>query len=623
MASFVTLVVALVACVGVGIAATATDSGPLRSATSSTLGIFVDAGMTEEEMQQAGIVGNDSNLGIFVTSAASEDITMTFMAQGSVFETVRLGYGTLLSAPARVPEWTGPWGGDAADPPAPRPVFGGWCTDEAGSAAYDFSTPVTRDTTLYAGWDTGTKVKVTLHGLGGKLDDPAGLPGELDEVVVERYLGSTYRSLPTPARTGYTFAGWWSADGRSTGAWGARVEATTPVGDVAQADHDLYARWQANAYFVRYVNNVDAAGGGAQHEASAVYDAPLTLLTWQAVQAQGFYVPTGKAFAGWNARPDATGTTYAAGTSVTNLATEEGSYVALYAEWIDDGTVDPGPFDVTFVYDDATPDTTVTVARGERVPEPETPKKTGYQFAEWLTPLGEPWDFASPVYGHLTLNAQWNLRLDVTLPVSVGFAVDAESHKVTTPKADLYAIKSRTVVPVQVEEMAVISQDEELETFFDLAGEEPEGEDARKAAWKKALMDTALWVWKTGSGGASSWTTDFANAPDGDDALSFALPLANEAGERGEYARVEPDGTLGEKIEGWRNAALLGDNENFRLEKFVYGNTGFDEAWQGGDPSVRLPLKFGMKISDELEVETALDSPKPLTHLIVTVSAQG
>ncbi len=588
VAALVTLVMAVGACLGVSIAAVATgsDAAPLRSSTSSTLGIFVENGLTDEEMQEADIVGNDSNLGIFVTSAVSEDITVTFMTQGAVYETVKVGYGYVLSAPAASPEWAGSWEGDGDDPPAPKPVFGGWCIDEAGSVAYDFSYPVTREMTLYASWDTGTKVNVTLHALGGELDDPTGLPDKLESLTLARYVSSPYRSLPTPARTGYTFSGWWSEDGRQTGAWGTLIEASTVVGNIAKADHDLYAKWQANGYFVRYVNNTDLAGGGAQHEASATYDVPHTLLTWSEVQRSGFYVPSGKAFQGWNTRPDGSGTSYEAGAAVTNLATDEGAYVALYAEWVGDGTIDPGPFDVTFVYDDgATEDVTVTVERGQRVPEPTMPKRTGYQFAGWLTSTGAAWSFDTPVFGHLTLRASWTLRLDVTVPASVGLAVDAASGAVSAPEMGAYALKSRTVAPVEVTALSLRSEQAELDGFFELT------EEAR--SWKEALGETRL-----------SLRADVPGA------APVSLALAGDADAGGV---------------AWRSAYALTDDERaaYRLGAFSYAGVAFDDTWEGGDPSERLPLELAMTISSQLSVRNGIAGAVPITHLMVTVSAQA
>lgn len=264
--------------------------------------------------------------------------------------------------------------------------------------------------------------------------------------------------------------------------------------------------------------------------------------------------------------------------------------------------------------------------------EPAPPKRAGWQFAGWhaagqaapdwdetgasKVPLGEAWDFSDPVTssalegGALVLHARWELRLDVSLPVEVGFAVDAGSCEVTTPDAGLYAVRSRTARTVQVEEVAVLSPQGELDAFFSLAEEPEGGEDARKGAWRAALQGTELWVWRTGAGGVEGGA-DFSKRPDGAGGASFALPLADEGGSQGEHVRVEPDGTEA-TISGWRNAIALAGNPSFTLAAFDHAS---------GGPSVSLPLKLGMGISGALEVEANLDGPKPVTHLVVTVSA--
>lgn len=618
LASLVVLGCALAVAVAVSVAALATDPEPAQSAGGSTVGIYVESTPSKEDVESGKFQGNGSNLGILVDSDEADDSVVEFWSQGVKLREESIAYGGLVAEPA-APDWS--W--DAyenykvgvpadLDPDTdPAPLFAGWCTEEEGELLYDFGTPVVHALKLYAGWDFGPTVKVTLDALGGTLDDPDGGAGA-STLELERYVNSTYRALPEPSFAGHTFLGWRTKNGSASGDWGVAVGPGTRVRDVSQIDHTLYAQWRANEYWVRYVNNTDGAGGGATAEVKAVYDGPgQTLWSWDNATDEGFFAPSGKKFAGWNTAADGSGTSYDGGAAFAppNLTETDGAYVALFVRWADDESGDAGPFDVRYVFNDgATADRVEMVARGECAPEPEMPKRAGWQFDGWYSDLGmtNRWSFDTKVFHALTLRAKWILRLDVTLPVSVGFAVNAETREVTTPEADLYSIKSRTVVPVQVEEMAVISNEDEIETFFDL----PEG-DSGEEAWRKCLNDTELWVWKTGTGGVSEWTTDFSQAPNGSDSLSFTLPLANEAGERGEYVRVNPDGTLGETVSGWRNFVSLGDNGNFALDRF-----------EGGDDPVELPLKFGMKISDKLRVETALDGPKPITHLIVTVSAQ-
>ena len=62
--------------------------------------------------------------------------------------------------------------------------------------------------------------------------------------------GSAYSTLATTSRTGYTFAGWFTA-----ASGGTQVTAATIVSTAS--NHTLYAQWTANTYTVTF----DANGG--------------------------------------------------------------------------------------------------------------------------------------------------------------------------------------------------------------------------------------------------------------------------------------------------------------------------------------------------------------------------
>ena len=59
---------------------------------------------------------------------------------------------------------------------------------------------------------------------------------------------STYGTLPTPTRTGYTFNGWYTAE-----SGGTQVTTSSPV--TATSNHTLYAHWTVNTYTVTYDDN--------------------------------------------------------------------------------------------------------------------------------------------------------------------------------------------------------------------------------------------------------------------------------------------------------------------------------------------------------------------------------
>lgn len=126
-------------------------------------------------------------------------------------------------------------------------------------------------------------------------------------------------------RTGYHFAGWntWP-DGSST-AYANGQQVSNLGGAKMDGDKaDLYARWKANSYNIRY----EAAGGqGDMQPTPAIYDTAVNLASCQ-------FTKDGQLFAGWSTRPDGP-VEYEDGQSVKNLTAENGATVTLYAVWMD------------------------------------------------------------------------------------------------------------------------------------------------------------------------------------------------------------------------------------------------------------------------------------------------
>ena len=111
-----------------------------------------------------------------------------------------------------------------ADPTRSGYTFAGWYTAKSGGSKYDFNQPVTGDVTVYAHW-TVNSYTLTFDANGGKVS-PASRK--------VRY-GAKYGDLPTPTRSGFTFAGWYTA---KSGGSKVSGDAVMGAGDVT-----VYARW--------------------------------------------------------------------------------------------------------------------------------------------------------------------------------------------------------------------------------------------------------------------------------------------------------------------------------------------------------------------------------------------
>ena len=174
--------------------------------------------------------------------------------------------------------------GTATDPgklTADGYTFIGWYADAAYTTEFNFSTPITGDTKVYAKW-TANDYEVsfiTEHGdapasQNVKYNNPATDPGELTE-------------------DGYTFGGWYTDDTYST-----KFDFSTPI----KGDTKVYAKWEKNApntyalnvsgAFV-YVDGVDVTAPAGDTSLPLEKDASVRLV------ADPDRMPSGMVFDRW------------------------------------------------------------------------------------------------------------------------------------------------------------------------------------------------------------------------------------------------------------------------------------------------------------------------------------
>ena len=139
--------------------------------------------------------------------------------------------------------------------------------------------------------------------------------------VVDGETYKTYKGQATdaitapeaPAKIGYTFDGWYDADGNKMA-----------VDAKYDADKTYTAKYNVNQYTIAFDSN-----GGTGKMASienVKYDADTTL-------TKNTFTRDGYTFAGWNTQADGQGTAYADGATVKNLTSENSATVTLYAQW--------------------------------------------------------------------------------------------------------------------------------------------------------------------------------------------------------------------------------------------------------------------------------------------------
>lgn len=72
--------------------------------------------------------------------------------------------------------------------------------------------------------------------------------GKVSPASEEKYYDSTYGTLPTPSRDGYTFTGWFTSTSGGKQIYDSTVISTA-------SNHTLYARWRQNKYNIEFVTS--------------------------------------------------------------------------------------------------------------------------------------------------------------------------------------------------------------------------------------------------------------------------------------------------------------------------------------------------------------------------------
>lgn len=212
-------------------------------------------------------------------------------------------------------------------------------------------------------------------------------------------------------------AGWYDSKGNkveasSLDAYEYRMKVAGPTSGVT-ATFTLHTSLR-NEPIIHNVS-FDMKGGSPQERTKRVIDG-------KTVAQPADPTRDGYRFAGWllNGKP------YDFSTPVTGDIT-------LTADW------EQSMLSVTFDPGDGEPVTSVSVAYGDTVDEPEAPTRDGYEFADWLL-NGTLYDFTQPVTKDLTLVADWmKAEHTVTFDTNGGTPIDSQSitdgDTVEEPKA--------------------------------------------------------------------------------------------------------------------------------------------------------------------------------------------
>ncbi|GGL61789.1 InlB B-repeat-containing protein [Sporolactobacillus putidus] len=297
------------------------------------------------------ITMGQSNVTLYARWTANR-YTVSFDSNGgSAVSDQTVNYGDQASQPS--------------DPARTGYTFAGWYTDINLTKVYDFGTKITADTQLYAKW-TVNRYTVSFDSNGGSAVG--------DQTV---NYGDQASQPSDPARTGYTFAGWY-ADSSLTKVFDFSAKIT--------ADTQLYAKWTVNSYTVSFDSNGGSAVGGQ----TVNYGDQATQPSDPA--------RAGYTFAGWYADSNLT--------KVFDFSTKITADTQLYAKW----TINR--YTVSFDSNGGSAVGGQTVNYGDQATQPSDPARTGYTFAGWYadSSLTKVFDFSTKITADTQLYAKWTVN---------------------------------------------------------------------------------------------------------------------------------------------------------------------------------------------------------------------
>lgn len=237
--------------------------------------------------------------------------------------------------------------------------------------------------------------------------------------------GTIIQKPADPAKTGYTFAGWYSDAGLT-------APVTWPY-TLGLTNITFYAKWTPNTYTVAY--NGNGSAGGTTVSSIHTYNVAGNLT------ANGFN-KTGYSFLGWSINSGAVIADYTNGQSVVNLTPNPGAVVTFYAVWA------VIYYNITFDTNGGSGGEIQTVAYGETPAAPAT-ERTGYVFSGWSPAV-------AAVTGDAIYSAQWIMLGDINssggiTPVDALISLQAASGKITLNEIQIEAAdvnKSGSITPI-------------------------------------------------------------------------------------------------------------------------------------------------------------------------------
>ena len=262
--------------------------------------------------------------------------------------------------------------------------FAGWFTQKdlgTGEQVTGVSLGSTGDITVYAQW--GLEVYSIFY---------RGTEGAENSNPVTYTIESETFTIAPLSRAGYTFLGWFEADGETP--------AQTTVSTGSYGDLEFYAKWQVVGYTITY-NMYDGEWEGEASPAAYTIEESVTFTD---LVREGYF------FAGWYSLAEG-------GELTTGIALGSTGNVTVYARWIN---FDPeGGSEINYEMEYSSSGLT----------KPEDPSKDYYDFGGWFTDesFEDEFDFSLPERS-LTLYAKW-----IPTEYAITYVLDGGTNNAANP----------------------------------------------------------------------------------------------------------------------------------------------------------------------------------------------
>lgn len=266
--------------------------------------------------------------------------------------------------------------------------FTGWYTAANLLLEYDFDSPITGNTIIYAGWE---RIQILIH-----FDTNDG--EELEAIKKNLYSEISDLDLAiTPIKTGHTFLGWY---------FDKSLTDKAEQGITLYEDTTLYAAWKVNEYTVSFVLD----NGEERTAIKALYGALIEVNEPSRI---------GHDFAGW----------YIDEERLEEFDIEVDTIfgdMTLYVKW------DVGSLTVVFNSNGGSVVPDIIVETFKTITEPITPTKPDMIFKGWYADedLNNLFDFDTQIEDNITLYAKW--ELDSAAGNTVEFELNGGSFPITS-----------------------------------------------------------------------------------------------------------------------------------------------------------------------------------------------